>query len=305
MIRQVRNATGHPFNVNVFCHKPAVPDADREARWLERLVPLFIQYGATPPARLREIYRSFVEDDAMLAVLVEERPKVVSFHFGLPSLDRIDALHAAGIVLLATATNLEEGRAIASAGIDAVVAQGFEAGGHRGVFDPDLRDDRLGTIALTRILVTDLNIPVIAAGGIMDGAGIAACLTLGASAAQLGTAFVLCPESSADAGFRAALLGLGAWHTAMTSAISGRPARCLANQFTALGEAVEVTSIPDYPIAYDAGKALHAAAQAAGEFGYGAQWAGQSAPLARSLPAATLVAVLRSEMEQALRSKSA
>ena len=184
-----------------------------------------------------------------------------------------------------------------------MVAQGYEAGGHRGVFDPDLPDDRLGTLALTRLFVTRLDLPVIAAGGIMDGAGIAACLTLGASAAQLGTAFIACPESSADAGFRAALLGPGALHTVMTSAISGRPARCLANRFTALGDAVDVRTIPDYPIAYDAGKALHAAAKAAGEFGYGAQWAGQGAPLSRSLPAATLVAELRSEMEQALRGR--
>jgi nitronate monooxygenase len=305
MIREVREATRCPFNVNVFCHRPAIPDAEREARWLERLAPVFARYGAQPPRQLGEIYQSFLEDDAMLAVLVEERPKVVSFHFGLPSRERIEALHAAGIVLLATATTLEEGRAVASAGVDAVVAQGYEAGGHRGVFDPDLPDDRLGTLALTRLCVTGLEIPVIAAGGIMDGAGIAACLTLGASAAQLGTAFIACPESSADEGFRAALLGPGAWHTVMTSTISGRPARCLANRFTALGDAVDVRSIPDYPIAYDAGKALHAAARATEEFGYGAQWAGQGAPLTRSLPAATLVAELRSEMEQALRRRNA
>jgi nitronate monooxygenase len=305
MIREIREATRRPFNVNVFCHRPAIPDADREARWVERLAPVFARYGARPPRQLGEIFRSFVEDDAMLAMLVEERPMVVSFCFGLPSRERIETLHAAGIVLFATATNLDEGRAVASAGVDAVVAQGYEAGGHRGVFDPDLPDDRLGTLALTRLCVARLGIPVIAAGGIMDGAGIAACLNLGASAAQLGTAFIGCPESSADEGFRAALLGPAAWHTVVTSAISGRPARCLANRFTALGEAVEVRSIPDYPIAYDAAKAIHAAAKAAGEFGYGAQLAGQGAPLARSLPAATLVAELRSEIEQALRRRNA
>ena len=168
------------------------------------------------------------------------------------------------------------------------------------MFDPDGPDDRLGTVALTRLLVKKLAIPVIAAGGIMDGAGVAASLTLGAAAAQLGTAFIACPESSADAGYRAALLGPPAEHTVMTSAISGRPARCLANRFTALGVGVEQGAVPDYPIAYDAGKALHAAAKAAGEFGYGAQWAGQGAPLARALPAAELVARLRSEMEKAL-----
>jgi nitronate monooxygenase len=301
MIRAVRSATNGPLNVNVFCHRPAVADAEKEAAWLDRLSPEFARYGARPPGKLEEIYRSFVEDDAMLAMLVEERPKVVSFHFGLPSQDRIDALHAAGIVLFATATNTDEAQAVAAAGVDAVVAQGYEAGGHRGVFDPELLDERLGTLALTRLLVFSLDIPVIAAGGIMDGAGIAACLTLGASAAQLGTAFVACPESSADAGFRAALLGPASRRTVMTSAISGRPARCLENRFTTLGNAVDAQSIPDYPIAYDAGKALHSAARSAGEFGYGAQWAGQGAPLARSLPAAKLVAELRSEMEQALQ----
>jgi nitronate monooxygenase len=299
-IAAVRARTERPFQVNVFCNRPAVADAAREASWLARLGPEFARYGAKPPARLTEIYQSFLTDDAKLAVLLAERPAIVSFHFGLPARDRIEALRAAGIVLLATATNLEEGKIIAAAGIHAVVAQGYEAGGHRGVFDPFGADERLGTVALTRLLVRKLDIPVIAAGGIMDGAGIAASLMLGAVAAQLGTAFVACPESSADSGYRAALLGPPAEHTAMTAAVSGRPARCLANRFTALAESVEQEAIPDYPIAYDAGKALHTAAKAAGEFGYGAQWAGQGAPLARALPAAELVARLRSEMDQAL-----
>ena len=255
MIAAVRAASDRPFNVNVFCHRPSVADAAREAAWLARLAPEFGKYGENPPSRLREIYTSFVEDDAMLVVLVEERPKVVSFHFGLPSAERIAALRAAGIVLLATATNLEEARSIAAAGIDAVVAQGFEAGGHRGVFDPVAPDDCLGTMALTRLLVRDLDIPVIAAGGIMDGAGVAACLVLGASAAQLGTAFVACPESSADAGYRAALLSAASAHTVMTTVISGRPARCIANRFTAFGDETGGGMVPGYPIAYDAGKA--------------------------------------------------
>lgn len=300
MIVAVRSKTARPFHVNVFCHRPAVADATRESAWLARLAPEFTRYGATPPARLTEVYQSFLTDDAKLAVLLAEKPAVVSFHLGLPARDRIDALRAAGVVLLATATNLDEGQAVAAAGIDAVVAQGYEAGGHRGAFDPDAPDDRLGTLALTRLLVRALDIPVVSAGGIMDGAGIAAALALGAAAAQLGTAFVACPESSADAGYRAALLGSPAGHTVMTRAISGRPARCLANRFTAFAAGVEPGAVPDYPIAYDAGKALHAAAKAAGEFGYGAQWAGQGAPLARPLPAGELVARLRSEMEEAL-----
>ncbi|MBA4066839.1 MAG: nitronate monooxygenase [Isosphaera sp.] len=299
MIRAVRTLTARPFNVNVFCHAPAAPDPAREAAWVARLAPEFARYGATPPARLREIYTSFVTDAATQTVLLEEKPPVVSFHFGLPAQRVIDALRQAGIVLLASATNPDEGTAVAATGIDAVLAQGYEAGGHRGIFDPAGPDDRLGTLALTRLLVKALDIPVIAAGGIMDGAGIIAVLALGAMAAQLGTAFVACPESSADAGYRAALLGPPAGHTAMTAAISGRPARCLANRFTALGDEIDSSAIPDYPIAYDAGKALHAAAKAKGEFGYGAQWAGQGAPLARALPAAELVARLRDEMEQA------
>jgi nitronate monooxygenase len=300
MIAAVRSLTDRPFNVNVFCHRPAIADETREAAWLDWLAREFSRHGGSPPAQLTEIYRSFLTDDAKLAVLLAERPAVVSVHFGQPAREQIDALHAAGIVLIGSATSLEEGKAIAAAGIDAVIAQGYEAGGHRGIFDPEGPDDQLGTMALTRLLAKELDIPVIAAGGIMDGAGIAAALTLGAAAAQLGTAFVACPESSADAGYRAALLGPPAYHTVMTSVISGRPARCLANRFTAIGKAVDRETVPDYPIAYDAGKSLHAAAKARGEFGFGAQWAGQGAPLARSLPAAELLAQLQGELEQAL-----
>src|SRR5262249_48053672 len=151
--------------------------------------------------------QSFLTDDAKLAVLLAERPPIVSFHFGVPARDRIEALRAAGIMLLATATNLEEGKLIAAAGIDAVVAQGYEAGGPGWRFDPGGPDVAPGPAALTRRLLRELGVPVVAAGGIMDGAGAAAALTLGATAAQLGTAFIACPESSADAGYRAALLG--------------------------------------------------------------------------------------------------
>src|ERR1700733_8286472 len=158
IIAAVRSRTDRPFNVNVFCHRPATADGAREAEWLARLRPEFARFGAIPPARLTEIYQSFLTDDAKLAVLLAERPAVVSFHFGLPARERIEALRAAGIVLFATATNLEEGKAVAVAGIDAVVAQGYEAGGHRGVFHPEACDDRLGTMALTRLLVRTLDI---------------------------------------------------------------------------------------------------------------------------------------------------
>lgn len=298
MIAAVRARSTRSLNVNVFCHRRARASARVEAAWIERLRPEFARYGVSPPQALTEIYKSYDDDDELHAVLLAEKPKVVSFHFGLASATRIGSLRDAGIVLLASATNLSEARQLAAAGVHAVIAQGYEAGGHRGVFDPDAADDQLGTCALTRWLVRELAIPVIAAGGIMDGAGIAAALRLGAGAAQLGTAFVACLESQADEGYRRALLSDAAQHTTMTRAISGRPARCLPNRFTALGTDVPARDVPAYPIAYDAGKALHAAAKAAGEFGFGAQWAGQGAPLARAFPAAVLVAALRAELEQ-------
>ena len=189
-----------------------------------------------------------------------------------------------------------EARRLVAAGVHVVVAQGYEAGGHRGVFDPDARDDQLATMALTRILVRELPVPVLSAGGIMDGAGIAAAIRLGASGAQLGTAFVTASESLADEGYRAAMASDSAQHTVMTRAISGRPARCLANRFTACGAAVSPRDVPDYPIAYDLGKALNAAGKRAKEAGFGAHWAGQGAPLSRTLSAAQLVRELVAEM---------
>jgi nitronate monooxygenase len=298
MIAEVRERTARPLNVNVFCHRPAKADRTVEAAWLDNLRPHFARFGVEPPLALKEIYKSFVDDEAMLRALLADRPRIVSFHFGLPSDERIRALREAGIVLLASATNIADGRAAAKAGVHAVVAQGYEAGGHLGTFDPDAEDDCLGTLALTRLLVRGLDVPIIAAGGIMDGAGISAALRLGASAAQLGTAFIPCTESDADAGYRKALASDAANHTVMTRAISGRPARCLRNCFTALGAGVSPRQIPAYPIAYDAGKALNAAAKTAHEAGYGALWAGQGAPLARVRPAAQLVAMLAQEIKQ-------
>jgi nitronate monooxygenase len=305
MIAEVRERTTGPFNVNLFTHRPAVADRVREATWIDRLRPEFEALGATPPQKLREIYRSFVDDDEMLAMLLAKRPPIVSFHFGLPDEARVRALKEAGIILLATATNLAEAKAIVAAGIDAIVAQGWEAGGHRGVFDPDAPDDQLGTFALVRLLAREIDRPIIAAGGIMDGAGIAAALDLGATAAQLGTAFIACDEGLADEGFRAALASDAAHHTTMTRAISGRPARSLSNRFTRLGVDIPPEVIPDYPVAYDLGKALHAAAKVKGEYGYGAQWAGQGAPLARPLPAGRLVQILTDELNGARAGKVA
>lgn len=298
MIEATRARTDRAFNVNLFVHAHPQADAKREQEWLEALGPLFREFGSSPPNELTTIYTSFADDDEMLAMLLEQAPPVVSFHFGLPSADRIAALKRVGCTLLATATNLAEAKLVESAGIDMVVAQGWEAGGHRGVFDPAAHDDSLGTLVLTRLLVAETRLPVIAAGGIMDGAGIRAVLDLGATAAQLGTAFIACPESAADHGYREALASEGAHHTVMTRAISGRPARCLGNRFTHWGSENPLAP-PDYPIAYDAGKALNAAAKAAQDNGFGAQWAGQGAPLSRAMEASALVELLWREASNA------
>lgn len=299
MIDAVRERTRASFNVNLFCHEPAHAEPALERAWIERFEPQFRALDAAAPQTLREIYRSFVEDDSMLGMLIETRPPIISFHFGIPPEAAIHALRSVGITLIATATNLAEARAIEAAGLDAIVAQGWEAGGHRGCFDPERTDEQLGTFALTRLLVRETHLPIIAAGGIMDGAGIAAALKLGAAAVQLGTAFVGCDESLADKGYRAALADAARHGTMMTRVISGRPARCLANRFSLLGLNIPDAAVPDYPIAYDLGKALNAAAKARGEFGFGAQWAGQGAPLTRSQSTSALVAALAEEFEEA------
>jgi len=297
-ITALQALTGGPFNVNLFTHAPAQLDAAREARWLDHLAPHFARTGQAPPATLREIYRSFLADPDMLEVLVRTRPAVVSFHFGLPTAQQIDALHGAGCVLMATATNPFEARAIEAAGIDIVVAQGYEAGGHRGIFDPSVPDPALGTFALVRLLTKAVRIPVVAAGGIMDGQGIAASLHLGAGGVQMGTAFLACPEAQTSTHYRA-LLTQPELGTAVTATISGRPARGIINHFVNEIDTPGHPPVPDYPIAYDAAKALHAAASSMGLDDYSVNWAGQAYALARPMPAAQLVALLVEEMRTA------
>ncbi|WP_070886687.1 NAD(P)H-dependent flavin oxidoreductase [Pseudomonas argentinensis] len=294
MIRETRAATGKPFNINVFCHHLSSADAAVERAWLAHLQPYFAEFGAAAPAAIRDIYCSFQEDEGQLEVLLEERPPIVSFHLGLPPRERINALKQAGITLLASATTLKEGLLAQEAGIDIIVAQGIEAGGHRGVFDP-AHDQGIGTLALVRVLAKHLSRPVIAAGGIMDGAGIAAAMNLGACAAQLGTAFILCPESAANDAYRR-MLGSGrAQVTQVTTVISGRPARGIVNRFMAEVGAPGHPAVPGFGIAYDAGKQLIAAAAKTGNAEFAAHWAGQGAALARAMPAAELVEVLQRE----------
>ncbi|EMK7955531.1 nitronate monooxygenase [Escherichia coli] len=299
LIRNTRHLTAGPFNVNVFCHARAERNDALETAWIERFRDVFERYGAGLPAALQEIYQTFHDNDTMAEILLETAPAAVSFHFGIPPEPLVRRFKSRGIVTLATATSIREARLIESAGIDFVVAQGTEAGGHRGMFDPREEDDQLSTFTLVQALRKGCALPVIAAGGIMDGDGIAAMLKLGATGVQMGTAFVLCPESAANEAYRQALKSTQAISTVMTSAISGRPARCITNDFCTLSRDIARDSIPPYPLTYALGKALAAAAAAKGNHGFGAQWAGQGAVLAREMPAAELVRTLISEIKEA------
>lgn len=285
-LEQTRALTDRPFGVNLFCHEPAEPDPGRDARWLDRLRPDFARFDAAPPAALRELYPSFRVNDEMLALLLAETPPVISFHFGLPRPDQLQALRQTGAILLASATSLADGRRIAEAGLDAIVAQGWQAGGHRGMFDPVEmdRDERLETLPLLAALA-GLGLPLIAAGGIMTAADRRAAQAAGAVAVQCGTAFLLSPEAATAPDHRARL---ATTPTEMTRAISGRPARGLVNRFMRMNQA----DAPAYPYAYDAAKALHAAASASGNHEFAAQWAGTGAARAVARPAAETLAAI-------------
>lgn len=298
-IAAVREKTRRPFNVNLFTHAPAQADPAREAAWLAWLRPHFARFDAEPPAALTEIYRSFLADEPMLELLLETRPAVASFHFGLPPQDWIDALKAAGIVLFTTATSLEEARQIEAAGIDVIVAQGIEAGGHRGIFDRAAPDPALPTFELLEQLRDKVALPLVAAGGIMDGRQIRTAFYHGASAVQMGSAFITCPESSAPPHHRALIAQGSGLQTALTAVISGRPARGIVNKLFLEVGAEGHPPLPDYPIAYDAAKALHAAASGKGSQDYSVNWGGTNFAQARAMPAGELVATLAEEMNEA------
>lgn len=302
LIAATRALTSRPFGVNFFCHRTPEPDPAGDRAWLQYMAPLFAEAGIPVPDTLAPGYGSFTDGDEMLALLLEERPAVVSFHFGLPQPGQIQALKAAGICLMGCATTLEEAQAIEAAGLDAVIAQGIEAGGHRGRFDaeagintPD--DEQLSTAVLVHLLSRHIRLPIIAAGGIMDGQGIRAMLALGAAAAQLGTAFILCPESSAPEGYRARLQSADAAHTRLSAGLSGRAARGMVNRIIAYTTQPDTPAPAAYPRAYDAAKQLNMAAAPRGDHRFAAHWAGQGAPLARAMPAAELVATLAQELQ--------
>ena len=301
-IQTVRTFTDRPFNVNFFCHESARADAAVNRAWLAHLAPCFKEQGAVAPDALHEIYTTFGDNPEMIQLVADEKPPVVSFHFGIPKASIIDQIHAYGGRILISVTTLAEAGQAAAAGVDAVVAQGIEAGGHRGNFDAR-HDEEIGLAVLVRQIAVTLDIPIVAAGGLMDGQSIFAIQQLGAGCAQLGTAFLLCPESAASPAYRQALQSPAAQHTAVTRTISGRPARGIAGPFQN-HIASNAPTVPDYPIAYDAAKHLHAAAKANSDMRYAPNWAGQGASMARALPAAELVGRLVEEIRAAQRCQS-
>ncbi|GAB1438863.1 nitronate monooxygenase [Providencia sp.] len=297
LIAQTQALTNKAFNVNVFCHLTPKRDLVNEQAWVEYLTPKFSLFNAQPPKQLTEIYQSFLDNPEMLALFLEMKPAVVSFHFNVPPADVVHQLKAQGIYTMATATNLQEAKVIEQAGIDVIVAQGIEAGGHRGMFDVLAQDEALTTNALVAILAKHTRLPIIAAGGIMDGYDIQQSFENGAAAAQLGTAFILCPESGASDGYRHKLKSQITDNTTLTAAISGRPARGIINQFTQAGDIYQTSKLPDYPIAYDIGKQLNAAAAKSGSDAFAAYWAGQNVAKVREMPASVLMKKLVKEMK--------
>jgi nitronate monooxygenase len=304
-LRAAAALTTRPLNANLFLHAEPDPNPTLDSAWIARLAPLFAQWDLPAPKALSRPYRGLGAHPELFETILREGPRVVSVHFGLPGEEQVRALKATGRVLLATATNEAEALQAQHAGMDAVIAQGWEAGGHRGVLDPTASDERLPCLILTRRLVPLLNIPVIAAGGLMDGRDIRAALDAGAVAAQMGTAFIGCPESAANPAYRQALREARAGETLMTAALSGRPARSLRTTLTDLLADADPTDIPAYPLPYSATKALVAEAERRGLTGFGIRWAGTGAHRSRAMPAARLLATLARELAEATQESKA
>jgi nitronate monooxygenase len=293
----IRRQTGKPINLNFFCHRPPPVDPAREEAWRDRLAPYYRELGIDPAAPIPSAGRAPF-DDALCALVEEYRPEVVSFHFGLPEPALLARVRAAGAAIVSSATTVAEAAWLEAHGCDAIIAQGAEAGGHRGSF---LDDDPVaacatqpGTMALVPQVVDAVKVPVIAAGGIADARGIVAAFALGAAAVQLGTAYLFCPEARISAPHRAALRGARDNHTALTNVFTGRPARGIVNR--AMRELGPLSpDAPAFPRAAAGLAPLKAAAEPRGSGDFGSLWSGQAARLGREMPAGELTRTLAAE----------
>ncbi len=290
----IRAQTDRPFNANFFCHTPPQLNAERDVRWRAALRPYLTELGIQdddiPAGPGRAPFSHQVAD-----IVEPFKPAVVSFHFGLPSTDLVARVKSWGARILASATTVAEARWLESRGVDGIIAQGLEAGGHRGSFLSADLTRQLGTFALVPQVVAAVKLPVIAAGGIADARSVAAALSLGATAVQVGTAYLLCPETSTSAIHRAALTGPGSQHTAVTNLFSGRPARGIVNRIIReLGPLND--AVPEFPLPTAAIAALRKQAEARGLNDFTPLWCGQNASGCQSIPAAELTRQLASRL---------
>jgi nitronate monooxygenase len=293
-VERVGELTGRPFAINLFAggRKP-LGDFDTSPM-LDILNEVHDELGLSPPVVPPPAADPFIEQ---VEAVLQARPVAFSFTFGLPDRGTIQKFRNLGIVVLGTATSLEEARLLAAVGVDAVIAQGEEAGAHRGTFATPFDEAMVPTLELVRQVVAELKVPVIASGGLMDGRDIAEALKCGASAAQLGTAFLACPESGAPAAHKKALLEATSDTTAITCAFSGRPARGLRNRFMARLEGKE-DIVPPFPTQNTMTRAMRAEAAKRGDAGYLSLWAGRGATRIRSMPAGELVQRLVEELQE-------
>jgi nitronate monooxygenase len=290
----IRAQTTRPFNVNFFCHTQPPADAVRETAWRALLAPYYAEFGIDPasiaagPGRLP--FTAAAAD-----VLAEFEPPVVSFHFGLPAPELLARVKRWGAKVLASATTVDEARWLQANGVDAIIAQGLEAGGHRGMFLSEDMSTQVGTLALVPQVARAVSVPVIAAGGIAGADGIAAAMALGASGAQLGTFFLLCDECTITTAHRAALKSDSARVTALTNLFTGRPSRGIVNRLIRELGPLNAT-VPRFPLATAAIAPLRARAEAAGSGDFSPLWAGQNVSGCREAPAAELVRALAREL---------
>jgi nitronate monooxygenase len=282
----LKAGTGKPFNVNFFCHVPPPPSDEREALWRAALAPYYREFEIDPasiPAGPGRIPFSLEAAE----LLAEFAPPVVSFHFGLPEPALLERVRRWGAKIISSATTLDEALWLEAQGVDAIIAQGLEAGGHRGHFLSDDLSIQLGSFALLPQIVQNVRVPVIAAGGIADANGVAAALALGAAGVQVGTAYMLCPEATTSALHRAALASPAARHTTLTNLFTGRLARGIVNRLiTEMGPVNALT--PPFPLATTAVTPLRAKAESRGSADFSPLWAGQNVSGCRPIPAAEL-----------------
>jgi nitronate monooxygenase len=284
----IRQQTDRPVNVNFFCHAPPVENAAHERAWRARLAPYFDELGVPPDTDGGYPIRAPF-DTAMCDLMVEMRPRVVSFHFGLPAVAQVGRLKAAGCIVLSSATTVAEARWLEAHGADAVIAQGNEAGGHRGMFLTSDLASQIGTMALVPQVADAVRVPVIAAGGIADARGVAAALCLGAAAVQIGTAYLFCPEARVSPVHMAALRDAASGSTALTNLFTGRPARALVNRLVREIGPISPDA-PAFPRATSAVMALRARAEAQGSGDFSSLWAGEAVAMGQQEGAAALTA---------------